>query len=244
MKKRIQSGIEGIDKMIYSGIPEGSQIMLAGGPGTGKTLFTFEFLYRGAQKGEIGLFFSFEESINDIVDNAKGAFSEFKDIDKLIDEKKLILQGLGETKPYMQKDVDGSQYTFGRMITEIESMIESTKATRLVLDSISPMKLFVKDPFEYRSISMDLVAVLRRLGMTSIVTIEIETPEKRRLLFQPEFFLYDGLIIMYTSGNVSEISTPTLEILKIRGSEHSRATVPYNITKNGIELLLMHEEKV
>ena len=243
MKEKIESGIEGIDKMLYGGIPVRSQIMLAGGPGTGKTLFAFEFLYKGAKIGEPGVFFSFEEESSSIINNAKKAFPSFTDIDKLIDEKKLVVQGLGETKPYIQKDTEGSQYTFGRMITEIESIAESAQATRLVLDSVSLMRLFIREPFEYRSVSMDLVAVLRRLGITSIITTEIETPEKSRLLFQPEFFIYDGLIIMYTSGSMGELSTLTLEVVKMRGSNHSRATVPYEISPNGIELTLIHENK-
>ena len=48
---RIKSGIEGLDSMLDGGIPEHNQTIIAGGPGAGKTLLSFEILYRNAKAG-------------------------------------------------------------------------------------------------------------------------------------------------------------------------------------------------
>jgi len=48
----VKTGIQGFDTMIQGGIPQGHNILIAGGPGTGKTSFAMEFLYRGALNGE------------------------------------------------------------------------------------------------------------------------------------------------------------------------------------------------
>ena len=68
---RISSGIKGMDKLIEGGFELGSVILLAGGPGTGKTTFCLQFLMEGAKKGENGLFVSFEETEDDLIRDAK-----------------------------------------------------------------------------------------------------------------------------------------------------------------------------
>lgn len=60
---RVPTGIEGLDPSIEGGFPRGSLILLAGNPGTGKTVFGAQFLYRGASVyGEPGVYVSFAES--------------------------------------------------------------------------------------------------------------------------------------------------------------------------------------
>jgi KaiC/GvpD/RAD55 family RecA-like ATPase len=243
MRERIETGIGGIDRMLYGGIPEGNQIVIAGGPGSGKTLLCFEYLYNNAINGQIGLFISLEEDTGLIIENAKEAFSDFKDIDKMIADKKIVVHGANDTRSYIQRDAQGSSYTFGKFVTEIESLIESTNATRVVIDSVSIIKLLMKDPFEYRNTSMSLVAVLRRSKVTALLTMEIESSEKNKLIFQPEFFIYDGIIIMYSSAGEGGSRIPTMEIIKMRGSNHSFATVPYEITAGGINLMLLAERR-
>ncbi|MDE1860471.1 MAG: hypothetical protein KGH72_02020 [Candidatus Micrarchaeota archaeon] len=241
MRDKIGIGIYGIDKMLFGGIPSGNQVILSGGPGSGKTLFAFEFLYRGALKGEVGILFSLEEKPEMILDNAKEAFGDLADVDKLVAEKKLILYGSGDIRSYFRGEGEGSKYAFGEMITELESAIESSHATRIVIDSISILKLLIRDPFEYRNISIDLVSALRRLKVTALITIEMDVADKGRVLFQPEFFIYDGIISMYSSGDEGSNRTLTMEIVKMRGSKHSFTTVPYEITPAGINVLLLSE---
>lgn len=242
-RERVKSGIEGLDKMLEGGIPKSNQIIIAGGPGTGKTLLCLEFLYKSALEGEKAILFSLEEDTNMIIANMKEAYTQFTEIDRLIAEGKLIIHGTDQASSLIQKDKKGNIFTFTTTIADIESTVIETGASRVAIDSISVMKLFVKDPFEYRSVSTSLVAMLRKQNVTALLTMEIETPEKDRLIFEPEFFVYDGIIIMYLSGGEEENRTPTFEVIKMRGTQHSFATVPYEITPNGINLLIIpHKE--
>lgn len=243
MRNKVQTGISGLDKMLDGGIPEGNQIILAGGPGTGKTLLLFEYLYKNAINGKTSILFSLEEDTDMIVENAKEAFPDFKDIDTLISAQKLIIRGASENKQFIQKESESSAYTFGRMIMEIESFIDSVQATRVGIDSVSLIKLFIKDVFEYRNVSTSLVSLLRKLGVTAFLSMEIDTPEKDRLLFEPEFFIYDGIITMYSGGDESDSRILTMEVIKMRGSKHSFSTIPYEITPSGISIMLLPERK-
>lgn len=244
MRKPVKTGIAGIDKMSNGGIPEGNQVLVAGGPGAGKSLLCFEFLYRNAKEGNVSAYFSLEEDTKMVIDNAKEAFPGFKDVDKLIEEEKLIIKGSEETRTFVQKDTEGTSYTFGKFVSEVESQVSFYNATRVAIDSISLMRLLIRDPFEYRNDTMSLINVLKRLNVTSLLTTEIDAPERSRIIYQPEFFIYDGLILMSFSEGESENRTPIMEIIKMRGSNHSLATLPYEITPNGINILFLAERKM
>ncbi len=236
MRARVKTGIEGIDRLLFGGIPEGNQVVLAGGPGAGKTLACFEFLYKNALLGHTGIFFTLEEKPETIIENAKDAFTDFKDIDELIANKKIIINGSNVMTNLKGSGESEPRYAFTETIAAIQSLVESTGATRVVIDSVSIVSLLIKDPFIYRTLSISLVTVLRDLKVTSLLTMEIETPEKNKLIFLPEFFIYDGIMTMYESGSGGS-RTPALEIIKMRGSKHSFSTVPYEITPSGINLL-------
>lgn len=242
-RKRVETGITGLDHMLNGGIPDANQVVLAGGPGTGKTLFCVEYLYRNALEGNVSILFSLEEETKMIIENARQAFTNLTELDRLIAEKKLIIHGSDQASSLIQKDKQGNIFTFTTTIADIESLITENGATRVAIDSVSVLKLFVKDPFEYRNVSNALVSMLRKQGITAILTMEIDTPEKQRLLFEPEFFIYDGIMIMYLSGGPDENRVPIIEIIKMRGTKHSFSTVPYEITPNGINLMLIPEKE-
>lgn len=60
--ERISTGIPVLDKLIEGGIPRGFTVLVAGNPGTGKTILTSHFLYDGLLKGESALYVSSSES--------------------------------------------------------------------------------------------------------------------------------------------------------------------------------------
>lgn len=242
MRERVKTGISGLDLLLTGGVPDANQVVVAGGPGTGKTLLCMEFLYRNALEGHVSILFSLEEETRMILENTKEAFPEFVKLDQLIEDKKLIVHGSDQATSLIQKDKQGNVFTFTTTIADIESLILETGATRAAIDSVSVMKLFVKDPFEYRAVSSSLVTMLRKQNVTTLLTMEIDTPEKTRLLFEPEFFIYDGIVIMYLSGGPEENRVPSIEVIKMRGTKHSFSTVPYEITSNGINLLIIPEK--
>ena len=234
MVNLVKTGIEGLDSILYGGIPEFNQIVLAGGPGSGKTLLSFEFLYRNAKMGNPGVFFALEETSKKIIENAKSAFSNFDDIDELID-KGLITINSEDPSVHIQQSEGSSSYEFGKVLSDIESTVSSAKANRVVIDSISLLGLLVNDPLAYRRSMLALVSNLRRLGVTSILTAELRTPERDKLVFKPEFFIFDGIIVMYQVGK-EEKRKLAMEVIKMRGNNHSFVTTPYEITPKGFKI--------
>ena len=69
MTERVKSGVEGLDEVIEGGFPKGSLILLAGEPGVGKTVFSMQFLVKGVKLSEPGIYVSFAEAKNTLIEN-------------------------------------------------------------------------------------------------------------------------------------------------------------------------------
>lgn len=236
----VKTGISGLDSMLYGGMPDGSQVVLAGGPGSGKTLLSFEFLYRNAKMGIPGVFFALEEEHNRVLLNVKNVFTDMAgEIDGLIQNKHLIVDG-EEPAVRVHEGVDPATYEFGRIVSDIETLVNSIGAKRVVIDSISLLDVIMSDPIAYRRAMFSLVSSLRRMGVTSLLTAETETSSRADLKFRPEYFLFDGILTLYQTGE-EEKRVLAMEIIKMRGSKHSLVTTPYEITPAGFKVFAAEE---
>ena len=236
---KIETGIAGLDSMLAGGIPIGNQILIAGGPGAGKTLLSFEILYRNAKAGTPVAFIALEEQTAKVLANAKNAFSDFKDIDDLMAKKMFVLEGKDPMAGLFEQS-EFQTYSFGNVVSFIESVVRINDARLVVIDSLSLMKLMLTDKLTYRKSMLSLIFNLRRLGVTSIITAEVPAPERSELRFSQEFFVFDGIIMMYQSGQEDK-RVPMMEVVKMRGSSHSWALSPYDITSKGFKIFTIDQ---
>ncbi len=218
--ERVKTEIKGLDKMLKGGIPDHHNILVCGGPGSGKTTFCFEYLYRGAKIGENGLFLSLEESPENIIENAKATFTDFNDINELVKDKKMIV-----IKP--------EKYNFVNFSDILQSYVTRHKVRRVVIDSATLLKLSFENLFEFRRAFVDFLSFLRNLNCSVLLTAEVSSPVRGRMRYELEHFVADGVIILYNLEK-KEKRIRALEILKMRGTDHSRDLVPMKITSNGI----------
>jgi KaiC/GvpD/RAD55 family RecA-like ATPase len=253
MLKKVTTGSEGLDKILGGGIPEGNQVILAGGPGAGKTLLSMAFLYKNAKQGLNGSIISLEETKEQIIKFTKEAFPEFNDIDGLINSGKLTIYDmdvLGENVEgtfiesraaitYMSEEVGTRERTindfFKGIGKNLPKLLDDTKSKIIVIDNITVLRNLIKDGYEYRNFVTTLAHVLKRNSLTSIVIAELSDPREDKLVFDLEFFTFDGIIAMYHSFGIGK-KVPSMEVIKMRGTDHSGISVPYKITSSGIKL--------
>ncbi len=231
---RIKTGIEGLDSMLDGGVPERNQVIIAGGPGAGKTLISFEILYHNAKSGIPGVFIALEEKPEVLLANVKQAFKDFKDIDDLIKKQLIIIDG-EDPSTRLQTESDSASYSFGNMISDIESIIRRNNAKCVIIDSISLLKLMLVDKYHYRRSMLMLMSNLRRLNVTTFLTVEIDFADRSKLKYSPEFFIFDGIIMLYQTSR-EDRRTLTAEVVKMRGTDHSWALAPYEITSSGFKV--------
>ncbi len=236
MTEKIKTGVTGLDKMLYGGIPEKSMVLVTGGPGAGKTLLSFEFLYRNAKLGHAGVFFALEEEPDRIVENVKAAFTEITDIDDVLKSGKMQIEPENPGDAILDSESENkSTYAFGKLLASMEAKITSTGAERVVVDSVSVLDILIRNPTLYRKYMLAMITNLRRLGVTALMTIEMESPERSQLVFKPEYFIFDGIIALYQTGEESKRMLAS-EVLKMRGAKHSFVTTPYDITSSGFRV--------
>lgn len=231
----ITSGINGLDSLLHGGIPKGNQIVIAGGPGTGKTLMSLEFLFHNALAGKKTIFFSLEETIEKVIEGFTSAMPDYKDdIKKVIDNGNLVMSGR-ETALMIRASGKENVYEVDNLISQLSSQINNEGAEVAVIDSLSVFTLLTNELPIYKRSMYLLTEILQRSNVTTLLTAELSERNIANLQFKSEFFIFDGIIALYQNiANKRRISE--MEIIKMRRNSHSFEIVPYQITPNGIKV--------
>ncbi|NSW90616.1 MAG: circadian clock protein KaiC [Firmicutes bacterium] len=216
-------GITGLDEMLSGGITEGTITLISGGTGTGKTVFALKFLLDGAEKGEKGLFLSFEEPVTQLIDNARCLGWE---LDRYLADGRLNIKFISP----IELDVDKHAF-------EILDMVNKNKVERFVIDSISSFESSVSDIQKYKDYLWAIGQQLKRRHITTIFTVLNEDLFSPVVVTKAQISLMtDNIIILrYVEDNSSV--KKVLGILKTRGINHDRDIREYEITPNGINVL-------
>ena len=106
----------------------------------------------------------------------------------------------------------------------------------MAIDNLTVVRSLIKDSYDYRNFVGDMARILKNNTVTSIIVTELSDPREDKLVFDLEFFAFDGIIAMYYSFGIGK-KVPSIEVVKMRGTDHSTISVPYKITPSGIKLL-------
>lgn len=228
--EKIRTLIEGFDDISHGGLPVGRATLVSGTSGTGKTLLAAQFLYNGITYfDEPGVFVTFEESPTDII---KNAHSFGWDLQKLIEDGKLFI--LDASPDPEGQDVVGN-FDLSALIERLQYAIRKYKARRVSIDSVTAVFQQYDAASVVRREIFRLVARLKQVGVTTIMTTEREQEYGPVARFGVEEFVSDNVVIL---RNVleGERRRRTIEILKLRGTTHMKGEYPFTITNDGINI--------
>ena len=217
--ERVKSGINGLDNLVNGGFPRGHSVLLCGAPGTGKTIFGLQFVYKGAKNfNENGLYISIEENPLKLKSYAK----EFKwdDVEKLEKQKKL---------EFLR--VSPSERKFD-IINLVKEKVEEINAKRLVVDSLSAIYLAFEDITQF---VYSFVNLIEELGITSLFITD--SPPGSTLLTKDGVseFVCDGVIHLQLH-DVSKTVNRTISIKKMRGTSIVPGMNSLKFTESGLEV--------
>jgi len=220
---RVQTGVKGLDELIGGGFERESIVLLVGSTGTGKSIFGMQFLFEGATKfNEPGVLLSFEEEEEAIYRHAMNFGWDFK---KLSEDNKFKLLVF---KPHQ---ITGILEEGGGQIRD--TLIE-LGAKRLVIDSITAYGLLFRDEYKRREKVLEFFNLMRKWGVTSLVICE-DFPKDVEKEEGSVGFLSDAVVSMYYQQDEEKgIRIHSLEVIKMRGSEHTNKLCAVNFEKNGI----------
>lgn len=220
--KRVSTGIPSLDPLIQGGFKKNSINLVAGGAGSGKTIFAMQFIMEGIKKKEPGIYITFEEKKKKFYEDMLGFGWDLKKYEK--EEKFVFL----EYTPEQVKKV----LTEGGGI--VESIIEQTKAKRIVIDSITSFTLLYEDELTKKEAALALFELIDKWDCTAVLTSEDEIPEEHVISAALEFEV-DSIILLY-HVKIRGIRKRALEVLKMRGTKIPEKTIDLEITDKGIKV--------
>ncbi|MBD3198150.1 MAG: circadian clock protein KaiC [Candidatus Lokiarchaeota archaeon] len=238
--EKIKTGIEGFDILSKGGIPRNRTTLISGTPGSGKTIFSTEFLAKGILKSnQTGVFVTFEELPKNIKKNVR---SFGWPIDKWEYNKKwAFIDG----SPRNDKNVIyGGDFNLNGLIARIKAKIKEIRASRVVIDSLDTMmKRFPSEEVVRRDL-LKLKRELEKLDVTTIITSERYEEFGNISRYDLEEFVSDNVLILRNVLN-DETRRRTIEILKFRGTDHNKGQYSYTIRKDkGIVIIsFIHDLK-
>jgi circadian clock protein KaiC len=228
--RKIHTMIEGFDDISHDGLPVGRTTLVSGTSGTGKTLFAVQFLYNGIiHFNEPGIFVTFEESPADII---KNAYSFGWNLQQLVDDGKLFI--LDASPDPEGQDIVGN-FDLSALIERIQYAIRKYKAKRVSIDSITAVFQQYDAASVVRREIFRLVARLKQVGATTIMTTERVEEYGQIARFGVEEFVSDNVVILRNALE-GERRRRTIEILKLRGTTHMKGEYPFTITNQGISI--------
>jgi len=233
-RDRCVTGIDGLDTILYGGIPRSNTVLLTGSCGTGKTSLALEFLIHGAANGENSLFISVTENSEKLLTN----IIPYKFFDRsLIKSGRLVFidlpvmyERLGMTKPEL------SMEEIDLLVAAIGDLVEELGTKRLVVDSVTSVCYKLKTSEKIRDFILKLAKTLSDKGCTSILVGEVPAASSAYSSFGVEEAISDGIILMANMERRGDLLR-TLQVIKMRGTMHSRAKYVLDLTPMGVLLV-------
>jgi len=218
--ERVKTGIVGFDELVNGGFPKGNVILVSGATGCGKSTFGGQFVYNGANMfDEAGVYVTLEEDIDKIIKN----FSLYGwNLKKEIEKGRLL---------FIQPEL----YKYDVLLSTIEDAVDKIGATRLVIDSLSLVGMYFKDPFQIRKSLLEFNRTIKRLGCTTLATSEVKEGTGELSTFGVEEFVVDGIVLLYLIKK-ENLFVRAITVRKMRGTAHSTRIHPLMMGANGLEV--------
>ncbi|MCE4604288.1 MAG: KaiC domain-containing protein [Aeropyrum sp.] len=239
MVDRVKTGIPGMDEILNGGIPRRNVVLLSGGPGTGKSIFSYQYLWNGLRQGEPGVFVALEEHPVQVRINMSQFGWDVREYERqgMFAVVDAFTSGIGEAAK-KERYVVTDPEDVGLLVDALKEAIRDVGAKRVAIDSVST--LYLAKPALARRTVMLLKRVLSGLGTTSILVSQVSVTE-RGFGGPGVEHAADGIIRLDLDEVNGEL-VRSLIVWKMRGTSHSMRRHPFEITDRGI--IVYHDRVV
>jgi len=217
---RVKTGVEGLDQMLRGGFLPGSTILIRGASGTGKTSLAFQFLLEGLQKGEPGLFITFEEFPHNLCRDVQSLGFDLSTLEAednlhiVFTCPEILFESLQSPESRLYKTIIDHNFR------------------RAAVDSVVHFNRCTDDPNTLRKMYTTIINALRREQITTLLL-----SEEYRISHYADpgglAYLSDGIILLRYVEVESAIER-AIVVLKLRGSDHAREIRHYKFQQGGM----------
>ena len=225
---RIDTGVSGLNDILSGGLPAGQMYLLEGTPGTGKTTLALQFIRTAIMAGESALYITLSESKRELHDSARShgwSEGEFSIAEFIPAEASL--------SPEQQYTVfHPSEVELASTIQKLTELIRDRKPTRLVIDSLSELRLLASDTMRYRRQLLALKQFFAGRD-TTVLLLDDRSAEGSDMQLQS---IAHGVMRLDKVQQSYGATRRHIEILKLRGSSFREGFHDYTIETGGVRI--------
>ena len=218
------TGITGLDAILHGGLPVNRLYLLDGSPGTGKTTLALQFLLAGAAVGERGLYVTLSESREELAEVATSHGWTLDDIDVF----EMAAEGETGTEGYTL--FHPAEVELQETVDSLFAAVERVGARRIVIDSLSEMRLLARDPLRFRRQILALKHFFAGRNSTVLLLDDKTAPEGDLQLHS----LAHGVVQLEHIALEYGAERRRLQVLKLRGRRFRGGFHDFRIRTGGL----------
>ena len=237
--ERVKTGIKGLDELLSGGLPKESITLVSGPPGSGKSIFCYQFIATGIQEGKKCLYLTLDKKVEGLLTQAEQLGINFQPAIESGQVKFLFLN-------------INKKLIYEAMVNEILS----GNYDRVVLDSITPlseMPIYINNPefasgtdnidheevsagnFPVRRLHLHYIMnALETAKCTAVVTSELQPGSPNYSRDGLSEFIADGVIVFSLDPTMDRRK---LAVMKMRSTKHTLKPQNIEIGKGGIQII-------
>lgn len=222
---RFGTGTTGLDAVLRGGLTPSRLYLVEGTPGSGKTTLALKFLIEGRRVGHCGLYITLSETENELKAVAQSHDLTLDGIE--------IYEMVAEDEfgaDLEQSLLHPSEVELGETVRGIFELVEMTNPTRVVLDSLSELRLLAQNPLRYRRQILALKHFFARRNCT-VLMLDDRTAEPGDLQLHS---IAHGVISLEQLANDFGSERRRLRVVKMRGVKYHGGYHDFTIERGGV----------
>ena len=226
---RAATGVAGLDSILGGGLARNRLHLLEGSPGTGKTTIALQFLMAGAEAGEVGIYVSLAETEQELREGARShgwVIPDAIEIFELVPPESVLDPDQHQSLLY------SSDLELGETIQRIFEAIQRLKPHRVVIDSLSEIRLLAQSSLRYRRQILALKHYFAQNNSTVIMLDDLTTETTDRAVHS----IAHGVIHLDQLAPIYGGERRRLRVIKCRGQSFSAGYHDFMIAKGGVQV--------
>jgi circadian clock protein KaiC len=221
------TGVAGLDAILRGGLASNHVYLIDGDPGTGKTTLGLQFLLTGVARGERGMYVTLSESAAELRETAMSHDWSLDGLD---------LVELAEVQPGRVDEAytlfHPSEIELQQTVEVVLAAIEEKRPARVVIDSLSEMRLLARDPLRFRRQILSLKQFFAGRACTALFLDDRTAPDGDMQLHS----LAHGVIVLDHRLVEYGAERRRLEVKKLRGARFRGGFHDFRIRTGGLDV--------